>query len=193
MYFQTLSKKQSVATMLKTILVMNHATSLFLSLSFLSYVGCSRVSTAPQVSKNVGTTNAPLIINHRPSSIGIIGDAADINKPVAGGIVLMGGGTDVDAAFKWMIERSGGGDVVVIRASGTNAYNPYINSLGVVNSVETLKIDSRELANNDTVAGIIRNAEMLFIAGGDQSNYMRYWKGTKTEQAINYLLSEKKA
>jgi cyanophycinase len=133
----------------------------------------------------------PDTTNHRPASLGIIGDTADVKTPTQAGIVMMGGGKDVDAAFKWMINRSGGGDVVVIRASGTAAYNFYINELGKVNSVETLKIDSRQLANNDTVARIIRNAEMLFIAGGDQSNYMKYWKGTKTMDAINYLLNTK--
>lgn len=129
--------------------------------------------------------------SHRPALLGIIGDTADVQTPTKAGIVMMGGGKDVDAAFKWMIGRCGGGDVVIIRASGTAAYNPYIYGLGKVNSVETLKIDSRELANNDTVTRIIRNAEMLFIAGGDQSNYMKYWKGTKTTDAINYLLNVK--
>ena len=127
----------------------------------------------------------------RPASIGIIGDSTNVSTLVTGGVAMIGGGKDVDAAFKWMLGRSGGGDVVIIRASGTDAYNPYIYGLGKVNSVETLMINSRELANNDTVAGIIRNAEMLFIAGGDQSNYMKYWKGTKTMDAINYLLNKK--
>lgn len=129
----------------------------------------------------------------RPASIGIIGDPADVETPVKGGVVLMGGSTSVDAAFKWMLERSGGGDVVILRATGTDAYNSYIDELGRSNSIETLKIDSRDLANNDTVANIIRHAEMLFIAGGDQSNYLRYWQGTKTDAAINYLLNVKKA
>lgn len=132
-------------------------------------------------------------VNSRPASIGIIGDTADIEAPVNGGIVLMGGGSDVQSAFKWMIGRSGGGDVVIIRASGTDAYNSFVYHLGNVNSVETLKIDSRELADNDTVADIIRNAEMLFIAGGNQANYMNFWRGTKTNDAINYLLNTKKA
>ena len=129
----------------------------------------------------------------RPASIGIIGDTANVNTPVKAGLVMIGGGRDVDEAFKWMIDRSAGGDVVIIRASGKDGYNPYINGLGKVNSVETLKIDSRALANNDTVAYIIRNAEMLFIAGGDQSNYMNFWRGTKTMDAINYLLNVKHA
>ncbi|MGV3704450.1 MAG: cyanophycinase [Arcticibacter sp.] len=152
--------------------------------------GCSK--------NNGGTTSTEYALNpdpaaKRPGSIGIVGDSSDVVTPVNGGLVLMGGGADVDAAFKWMISRSGGGDVVIIRASGADAYNSYVNTLGKVNSVETLMINSRALADDERVAGIIRNAEMLFIAGGDQSNYMKYWKNTKTMEAINYLLNVKKA
>lgn len=128
----------------------------------------------------------------RPASIGIIGDTSDVATFTKGGTVIMGGGTDVDAAFQWMIARSGGGDVVIIRVSGTDAYNPYVNKLGKVNSVETLKIDSRKLAEDAGVARIIRNAEMLFIAGGDQSDYMGFWKGSKVMDAIDYLVNVKK-
>ena len=171
---------------------MKQAFSLLFSFFIFSLVSCTRVSRLPRTT--AGDTAAKLVITGpRPASIGLIGDTADVTSPVDGGVVLMGGSTDVDAAFTWMLQRSGGGDVVVIRAAGTAAYNPYINRLGKINSVETLKIDSRELADNDTVATIIRTAEMLFIAGGDQSNYMRYWKGTKTCDAINYLLTEKRA
>ncbi len=152
--------------------------------------GCSKAAEGIPSNGNPGTTNP---IKRRPGSIGIVGDTANVIKAVNAGLVLMGGGTDVAPALKWMMDRSGGGDVVIIRVSGGDAYNSYINEMGTVNSVETLKIDSRELANNDTVAHIIRNAEMLFIAGGDQSAYMNLWKGTKTEAALNYLLQEKKA
>lgn len=128
----------------------------------------------------------------RTASIGIIGDTSDVQTNTTGGLVIMGGGADVDEAFRWMIERSGGGDAVIIRASGTDAYNSYVNKLGKLNSVETLKIDSRKLAEDADVARIIRNAELLFIAGGDQSDYTGYWKGTKVMDAINYLLTGKK-
>jgi len=156
----------------------------------LSLLALSFTSSAQN---QIDAAKAVTHIPHRPASMGIIGDTANVKTTVKGGTAMIGGGKDVDNAFKWLIDRSGGGDVVVIRASGTDAYNPYIFALGNVNSVETLKIDSRELANNDTVANIIRNAEMLFIAGGDQSNYMRYWRGTKTLKAINYLLNVKHA
>lgn len=142
-----------------------------------------------QVSVDNSTSSGFLL---RPSSLGIIGDTTDVKTFTKNGIVLMGGGKDVDAAFKWMIEKSGGGNAVIIRASGTDAYNKYVYNLGKLHSVETLKIDSRVLADNDTVIRIIRNAEMLWIAGGDQSNYMNYWKGTKTAEAINYLINKKR-
>jgi cyanophycinase len=130
--------------------------------------------------------------SHR-ASMGILGDATDVETPTQGGVLLVGGGGPAPGAYEWMIARSGGGDVVVITASGNTSYGEEIWSVGGMNSVETLNITSRELADNDTVAAIIRSAECLFIAGGDQSNYMRYWRGTQTQQAINYLLNEKKA
>lgn len=127
------------------------------------------------------------------ASIGMVGSEADTTTHTKGGIVLMGGSTDVDDAMKWMIRQSGGGDFVVIRATGTDAYNPYLFGMGDIHSVETLKINSVSLANDSSVAQTIRDAEALFIAGGDQSDYIRFWKGTKTADAINYLITEKKA
>jgi cyanophycinase len=172
---------------------MKYSIFTFILIFGIVITGCGKSSDAKPTD---GTKTPPVVIPpspQRPGSIGIVGDSSNVVKTVSGGMVLMGGGTDVDAAFKWMIERSGGGDVVILRATGTDAYNPYINGLGTVNSVETLLINSRELANDDIVAYIIRNAEMVFIAGGDQSDYMKYWKGTKVEKALNYLLTEKKA
>lgn len=122
----------------------------------------------------------------------LTGDAADVQTTTSGGTVLMGGSTDVDAAIRWMIQKSGGGDFVVIRASGADGYNNYIYSeLGGVNSVETLLLTSRTQANDPVVEQKIRNAEAVFIAGGDQANYVNYWKDTKVEDALNYLRNTK--
>ena len=161
----------------------------YLLLTIALFTGCSKSDPNPFDNHKPPSTGGQA---SRPASIGIVGDSTDVQTTTKSGIVIMGGGTDVDAAFQWMINRSGGGDVVIIRATGTDAYNPYVNKLGKVNSVETLKIDSRKLADDDGVARIIRNAELLFIAGGDQSDYTGYWKGTKVMTAINYLLTEKK-
>jgi cyanophycinase len=125
-------------------------------------------------------------------SLGITGSKEDVQTATSGGTVLMGGSTDVDEAIQWMIQKSGGGDFVVIRASGSTGYNNYIYELGEVNSVETLLINSKSAANKAEVGNRIREAEALFIAGGDQWDYVNYWKGTEVAAAINYLLTVKK-
>src|SRR5207244_9966033 len=78
-----------------------------------------------------------------------LGNATDVTTPTTAGTVLMGGGTDVDAAFQWMCQRSGNGDFLVIRATGTDAYDPYIQQLCPnENSVSTLIIPNRTAAND---------------------------------------------
>lgn len=124
--------------------------------------------------------------------IGITGDVADVMVPTELGIVLMGGNTDVDQALQWMIDRAKGGDVIILRASGSTGYNEYIYGLGKVNSVETLMLDSREKAMKESVGKRIREAEMIFIAGGDQWNYVKYWKDSEVSKALKYLIEEKK-
>ena len=138
----------------------------------------------------------PSVANQAEEKFGefamITGDAANVETTTQSGFVLMGGSTDVDEAIAWMIERSGGGDFVVIRATGTDAYNNYIYGLGTVNSVETIIINSVSKANKTNIENKIKNAEALFIAGGDQYDYVKYWKNTKVENAINYLINTKK-
>ena len=134
-------------------------------------------------------------LKQKPScyeSIGISGSPKDVNTKTEAGFVLAGGSTDVDEAFRWMIKRSGGGDFVVIRASGSTGYNEYIKALDSLNSVETLLIDSREKAMNKEAGKRIREAEGLFIAGGDQWNYMKFWKDSEVSAAIEYLIKKKR-
>lgn len=126
----------------------------------------------------------------------IVGNPADAQQSPAlsPGLVLMGGGTDVDAAFQWMCQRAGGGDFVVIRTSGTDAYNPYIQELcPQMDSVETIIITTVAGANSAYVSSHIQNAEALWIAGGDQSTYVALWRGTAVETGVNHLLNSKQA
>jgi cyanophycinase len=127
----------------------------------------------------------------------LLGDAANVEvfapqKPI---VALMGGGKyDVHDAFKWLIRKSGGGNFVVIRVTDTDNYNGYIfdflkgKSLGLT-SVETLVIPSREAADDAFVLSRIAGADALFIAGGDQSNYINYWIGTGVQREIKKLAS----
>jgi cyanophycinase len=119
-----------------------------------------------------------------------VGNANDITATTVGGTVLMGGGTDVDAAFQWMCGRSGDGDFLVIRSTGTDAYNPYIQQLCPnENSVSTLIIANRAGASDPFVISAIQNAEAIWIAGGDQSNYINDWTGTPVQAELNAAIS----
>lgn len=127
----------------------------------------------------------------KPYKYYAVGDTNDVVLPMPAhpAQVLMGGGPDVDDAFKWMIRKSGGGNFVVIRAAGTEAYNPYVFAMGGVRSVETIVVPSREAASDPFVLQRIRGAEALFIAGGDQNDYLQLWKGTPLAAALQQLAS----
>src|SRR5438105_14302017 len=119
-----------------------------------------------------------------------VGNANDVSTATTPGTVLMGGGTDVDAAFQWMCQRSGGGDFLVIRATGTDAYNPYIQSLCPgENSVATLIIPNASAAIDPFVASTINNAEALWIAGGNQAAYINFWTGSAVQNGLNALIA----
>ncbi len=110
---------------------------------------------------------------------------ADVT-PKGPGLILMGGGTDVDAAFEWWKDKLAGGDVVVLRTSGSDGYNDYLyDDIGGCDSVETLLVTSRDLADTDYVAYRIEHAEGIFLAGGDQAQYMLNWKDTRVEDALH--------
>lgn len=121
----------------------------------------------------------------------LAGDAADATPATRGGAALLGGGGDVAEAFEWMLERSRGGDFVVLRASGADAYHPYLMKLGKPDSVETILTRSRAAAYDPFVIERVRRADALFLAGGDQWNYISRWKGTPIEDAIHELVKRR--
>lgn len=113
------------------------------------------------------------------------GNAQDVQTRADFGVAMMGGGSDLDEAFRWLCGKANGGDFLILRAHGDADYNPYVAGLCKTNSVATLIIASREAALEPRVAEIIGQAEAIFIAGGDQSRYVNFWKGTPVEEAIN--------
>lgn len=123
------------------------------------------------------------------------GSDIDVETEPVFGILLAGGATDNDDGMTWLAERANGGDVVVLRASGSDGYNDYIYSqLGVeVNSVTSIVIQSEEEASNPEVCEAVENAELIFIAGGNQWNYYSHWNGTCLQTAINAHVNEKSA
>lgn len=117
----------------------------------------------------------------------LTGSAADA-RPAAtrAGLFLSGGGGDVTAAWKWFVACAGGGDIVVLRASGADGYNDYIFSkIGGVDSVESIRFNDASAAHDPRVLAIIARADGIFLAGGDQAKYVAYWKGTPVGAALN--------
>jgi cyanophycinase len=103
--------------------------------------------------------------------------------------LLLGGHGDVDEATRVFCEHSGGGDLVVLRATGADDYNDEFHAACPHNSVTTLVISERDGASVPFVAKTIRNAHAIFIAGGDQSNYVRFWTGNPVQTEINSAIA----
>ncbi len=118
------------------------------------------------------------------------GNPEDITTKTQPGYLLMGGGKDVEEAFRWLIERSGGGDFLVLRAGGTPAYNPFVQKLGTVNSAATMILRTREASSDPAVLDRINKAEAIFLAGGDQWNYIRFWKDTPMARALQRRIDQ---
>jgi cyanophycinase len=118
------------------------------------------------------------------------GSTTDVQTQPVGGAYLAGGGTDVDAGMVWLMGQGGTrgagkyGDVVVLRTSGSNGYNKYLVRLGA-NSVTSIVITTVAGANSAVVTNAIAKAEVVFLAGGDQSTYVNLWRGTALQTAVN--------
>lgn len=123
------------------------------------------------------------------------GNTTNITTTTEFGVCLMGGATEHNNAMIWLLQKANGGDVVVLRSSGGNGYNDYFYSqLGVaVNSVETLVISSAAGATNPYVLNKVANAEMIWFAGGDQWNYISYFKDNALEDLLNNHVNVKHA
>ncbi len=118
-----------------------------------------------------------------------LGNAADSTVTPKGGFALMGGGSKQDAAFQFLCERANGGDFLILRADTDEDYakevNAEIKAMCPLNSVGTLVFSYREDSDDPKIPEIIDHAESIFIAGGDQSNYVRFWQDTPVQEALN--------
>jgi len=115
----------------------------------------------------------------------------DLKTPTPGptepALMLMGGGAWPHKAFAWFAAKGGHGHVVILRASGEDDMQKELyTEVGGVASVQTLVFHSRDPSSDPKVLDVVRHADAIFIAGGDQANYVRFWKGTP----LNALLNE---
>jgi len=121
------------------------------------------------------------------------GNTTDTVTSPLGGICMMGGATEDDEAMKWFLNRANCGDILVLRASGSNGYNDYLySSLGIqVNSVETIVMNNAAASNEPYVHQRIMQAEAIWLAGGDQWDYVSYWRNTAIDSLINYQIHDR--
>jgi beta-aspartyl-peptidase (threonine type) len=116
-----------------------------------------------------------------------IGDASVPRPgPVQPGLMLVGGGDWPRDAVRWMSERMGHGRLVVLRASGdVEAQEEWYRDIGGIASARTFVFSDRRAASDPRVLEALREADGIFIAGGDQANYVRFWKDTPVAQALD--------
>jgi len=105
---------------------------------------------------------------------------------VSGGLLLLGGGDRDPDTMRWFFAKAGHGHIVVLRASqGGEIGEEFFNDLGGIASVETFVFAGREAATDPAVLAALAHADGIFIAGGDQSRYVRYWRGTPIAAALD--------
>lgn len=123
------------------------------------------------------------------------GDTSNVSPVTTPGTCLMGGATEHDDAMVWFLERANGGNILVIRASGSDGYNDYMyTELGVtVQSVETIVFNSLAAASNPFVLDRIAKAEAIWMAGGDQWDYVSYWRDSQVGLLLNSHVLQKQA
>jgi cyanophycinase len=118
-----------------------------------------------------------------------IGHSSDAHTTPQPGFALMGGGGKQDEAFQFLCQRANGGDFLILRAnsdaSTAKQLNSKIQAMCPLNSVATINFNDREDSDNPRIIEIIDEAESIFIAGGDQSNYLRFWQDTPIQDALN--------
>ncbi len=114
------------------------------------------------------------------------GNAVSISTEPLGGVCLMGGATENDNAMRWFLDRASGGDVLVLRTSGSDGYNAYFyTDLGVtLNSVETIVCNNASASQETYLHQRIQEAEAIWFAGGDQWEYISFWRNTPVDSLI---------
>lgn len=112
-------------------------------------------------------------------------------------LLLVGGaeaGTSAERnATGWFLDQGDRGDYVMLRVGSTGGQASWIcsNFGNDVNSAAELAVNSRSDANNSTVIDIIRDAEVIYISGGDQTEYKDFWRNTGLETALNDHMNTK--
>lgn len=106
--------------------------------------------------------------------------------PVSGGLLLMGGGDRNVDSMKWFFGKAGNGHIVIISASyGEAVAKEFYHEIGGIQSAEVFVFHARSQAYDRKILDRLRKADGIFIAGGDQARYVRYWRGTPVAEILD--------
>lgn len=111
-----------------------------------------------------------------------------------GYICAVGGGSEnyndwSDAPYRWIVQKSDSGAVAILSDADATSWLPdYFMWLGA-DTAYNVKIASVSDANNPVLCEKILQAKAVFLKGGDQWDYIRLWKGTKADTAINSVFN----
>lgn len=123
----------------------------------------------------------------------VIGDeSAKTPNKVSYGILMSGGGDWPYEAFRWFAAKAGNGHVVILRAPDSDAtiedmtgtQTEMFNEVKGFTSIRTFAFFDRSASYDAKLLEALKKADGIFLAGGDQSRYVRYWRGTPVEKAI---------
>lgn len=117
----------------------------------------------------------------------VIGDeTAPRPQPTSAGLLLSGGGDWSLEAYRWFTAKAGHGHIVVLRASGaTDDQDDFYSRIGGVASVRTFVFKSRRGAFDLRLLAAVKAADGIYVSGGDQAKYVRMWRGTPLNAAID--------
>ena len=103
----------------------------------------------------------------------------------SGGLLLMGGGDRNHDAMRWFFAKAGNGHIVILRASYAGEIGKeFVKEIGGVASAVAFVFHDRAAASDPRILAALARADGIFLAGGDQANYVRYWKGTEVARLL---------
>jgi cyanophycinase len=109
-----------------------------------------------------------------------------------GSVLLVGGGSEnyndwSDVPYRWLVTHAPNRKIAVLHyADTTNWFSGYFPWLSPC-SVSNLAITSTTQANDSATYRFILQHDGIFLRGGDQAQYVRFWKGTLTQRAIKEI------
>lgn len=114
---------------------------------------------------------------------GIEGTGADTERSPTRRLVLMGGGSEDDSAARHFVEGANGGDIVILRATGSLTSYPRYFSVALAPNpgpatVVTVRTTLPEAGDDPAVLCRVDRAEALWLAGGNQWHYLGRWPDT---------------